>query len=380
MRIYYIIDSYVGPSAGTEKQLRLLAEGMLKRGHEVRLFVLRETSYTRGSHDFPCPIGHIGIRSISALSGLMSAMRFRARIHHDRPDVVHAFFNDAAILAPIFFRARQTRVFTSRRDIGFWYTRSILRALRVANRRVDSVICNCHAVAESVHVSERLPWEKLTVIYNGLELGRSHPKRSVPECLLSAGYDARDTNVAVVANLRPLKRIQDLIEAAAIVKPRAPRFRFWIVGAELDAEYAERLRDLVVDLDLKESVSFLGASEDPTSVLEFSNIGVLTSESEGLSNTILEYMGAGLPVVCSDVGGSPELVRNSINGLLYPPGDVSALSARLLELYDNQTVRAAMGNAATRLIKNFSADAFLASHEAAYLGSNLTSPPEVRTV
>ena len=68
----------------------------------------------------------------------------------------------------------------------------------------------------------------------------------------------------------------------------------------------------------------MGKMEDPLPLIRHCDIGVLTSESEGLSNSIMEYMACGLPVVCTDVGGNPELVRHGENGYLFPAGDVTA--------------------------------------------------------
>lgn len=150
LKIYYVIDYYDGPYAGTEKQLWLLIREMAARGHEVRLFVFRHTSYTRQAQDFPCPIELCDVSKMLSLNALLRMRELRQRVLRDKPDVVHAFFNDAAILVPIWCSTADTAVITSRRDLGFWYSKSILWGLRLANTRVSRIICNSEAVAGSL--------------------------------------------------------------------------------------------------------------------------------------------------------------------------------------------------------------------------------------
>jgi GNAT superfamily N-acetyltransferase len=168
MRIDYLADAYTGPAAGTEKQLLLLIRGMVERGHDVRLFVLRHTPYTRSVDDFPCPIESLEVGSMASVEALRRMMRFRSKVRRDRTDVVHAYFSDVAILAPLFLKTEFDRVFTSRRDMGFWYDRKVLAALRLANRRVDGIICNSRAVADQVGKREGAPAERLSIICSSL--------------------------------------------------------------------------------------------------------------------------------------------------------------------------------------------------------------------
>ena len=366
MRINYLADAYTGPAAGTEKQLMLLIRGMVERGHDVRLFVLRHTSYTRTVEDFPCPIECLGVGAMTSVEAVRRMMRFRSRVRRDGTDVVHAFFNDVAILAPIFLKTRHNRVLTSRRDMGFWYDRKVLAALRLANRRVDGIVCNSRAVADQVGRCEGAPAERLSIIYNGVE--PATPTSNLPDAPSTASFvpAADELNVVLVANLRRIKRIEDLIKAAARVVHEAPESRFWIVGASPDEPYAQSLQELVQTLGVTDAVHFLGPSPDPSGIVRHCQVGVLTSESEGLSNTLLEYMSAGLPIVCSDVGGNTELVQNDVNGLLFPCGDSDALADKILRLRADSELRDRMGQAALERINSLSVGAMLDAHERLY--------------
>jgi L-malate glycosyltransferase len=382
MKILYVIDACDGLTAGTERQLFTLARGMVALGHDARLLVLRHTDYTRTVSNFPCPIESLEVGSIASLGSLRRMLEFRARVRRDRPDVVHAFFNDSAILIPPFARNKRTRVFTSRRDMGFWHTPGQLMLLRLANAWTDGIICNSQAVAKLVQEKEGAPARKLRVIYNGIEsasLARSgEPTDALP------GFSPANSaiNICLVANLRPIKRVEDLVEAAAKVILRVQGCQFWIVGASLDKGYATRLSRLVHELGLTETVHFLGAVRDPKPIIRNCQVGVLTSQSEGLSNTLLEYMSNGLPAVCSDVGGNPELLHDGEHGYLYPCGDVAALAERLVALCNDVTLRNRLAAAALGRAQCFSTEANLRAHLEAYAGLAPSSrmAPDVRAV
>lgn len=363
LSIYLLIDFYLGPVAGTERQLYLLARGLVERGHAVRLFVLRHTAFTRGGEDFPCPIECLDVGSMLSLDTAGKMRSFRRRIQRERPDVVHAFFNDSAILAPLACRTQSTRVLTSRRDMGYWYTPKLLMALAIANRRAARIVCNAHAVAAEVRLRERAREDQLVVIHNACPPAHAtpmdeggepaKPPSPVPDAIPRAQGEVW---VGLVANLRPVKRIEDLLQAAAIARREVAGLRIVVAGAASDRDYAATLRQLAGSLELSNAVHFLPSTNRPLDLMRQCDIGVLTSESEGLSNTLMEYMSCGLPVVCSNVGGNPELVTHGRHGFLYPAGDFRALAGHLVKLASDTGLRREMGAHGVERMAEFSPD------------------------
>ncbi len=138
----------------------------------------------------------------------------------------------------------------------------------------------------------------------------------------------------MVANLRPVKSVDTLIRAAAIVVRDIPDARFVIVG---DGPLRDPLLKLTSDLSLTDHIKFVGSTQDVHALLATAGIGVLTSTSEGFSNAILEYMCAGLPVIATNVGGNRESVTDA-TGYLIPPSDPSALAAKLIDLLKKSRV------------------------------------------
>jgi glycosyltransferase involved in cell wall biosynthesis len=225
-------------------------------------------------------------------------------------------------------------------------------------------------VAENVREAECYAPEALHVIYNGLrqpELVHEAPA----ELRRSLGLTDGDRLVVMVANLRPLKRPGDLLRAIAALESRPGRaVHVAFVGADVNRDgvsVTERLNGLAADLGVADRVHFTGLVETPAAYVAAADACVLCSETEGLSNAVLEYMHAGKPIVCTSVGGNPELVTDGETGFLVPVGDVAAITDRLGRLLDNPDVAARLGAAArARALADFSVESMVARHEDLY--------------
>jgi glycosyltransferase involved in cell wall biosynthesis len=170
-----------------------------------------------------------------------------------------------------------------------------------------------------------------------------------------------------VARLNPQKGHADLLQAMARVWAEAPQARLQLAGAgPLRAELEAKTHSL----GLNGRVAFLGlvTGDQLPELLAGTDVMVLPSYWEGLPVSLIEGLSAGKPIVASDAGGNPELVRHGENGLIFAAGDVEALSAALLELARHPERLRAMGEAARRRYAagDFSPEAVTAQHVQAY--------------
>jgi glycosyltransferase involved in cell wall biosynthesis len=149
-----------------------------------------------------------------------------------------------------------------------------------------------------------------------------------------------------VGNMRQVKRHDILIRSVARVVRQCPRVRFLLIG---DGALRAKLTALAETEGVSHAVQFLGRQANVFPLLLACDIGVLCSDSESQSNAIIEYMVAGLPVVCTDVGGNPELVTDAVNGFLVPAADCDAVAARILRLLTDRELAARMGAESRRL-------------------------------
>ena len=129
-----------------------------------------------------------------------------------------------------------------------------------------------------------------------------------------------------------------------IVVNQCPQAQLNLVGEIRDESYAQSVREAISRLGLETHVSILGTRPDVPEILAASDIGVLSSSSEGLPLALIEYGMAGLGVVCTRVGECPRVLRDGQLGLLVPPSDPQALAAALLDLLNHPEKRSQLGN------------------------------------
>lgn len=345
VRIVYILDYWAGARGGTERQLQYLVRNLDRRRFAPRLVVFRRTP-ALSADAFGCPVDvlHIGtLRSVRTVQQLAALSR---TIRADGVRVAHVLFNDASVAAPLFCRLGGARVVASRRDLGFWYSPGRLAALRLSNLFVDRVVANSLAVARNVSAREAIPEERIRVIYNGYQEDAVSPE---PPRRLRArlGIRGGDSVIGVVGHLSRLKRPGDVLAAFASLHGEFPNAHLVFAG---DGEERRALSEIALALDLAGSVHLLGSVDDAVSLVRASDVCVLCSESEGLSNAVIEYLASGKPTVCTDVGGNRELIRDGENGFLVPVGDVVALHDRIRRILADAALAARLGRRAKESI------------------------------
>jgi sugar transferase (PEP-CTERM/EpsH1 system associated) len=187
---------------------------------------------------------------------------------------------------------------------------------------------------------------KVRQIYNGVDHRRFAPESVKPLALLPAQWQQLDGILVVgtVGRLTPVKDQQLLLKAIAHLREHnaalGEKVRILIVG---DGPLFAELTQLIKQLALQDVVWMPGDRKDVPALLQAMDVFVLPSLGEGISNTVLEAMASGLPVVATAVGGNVELVENGFNGSLVPAADHLALSSALENLLQNDLERNRQG-------------------------------------
>ncbi len=197
----------------------------------------------------------------------------------------------------------------------------------------------------------RLPDRKVTAIPNGVDVTRfGCPDRRAAR--RSLGLPDDSLVLGTVGRLDPVKDQAGLLRAFADLLPAHPEA--WLIVAG-NGPCRENLHGLAASLRISERVRFLGERPDVPVVLAAMNLFVLPSIAEGMSNTLLEAMASGLPVVATRVGGNPELIEEGVNGRLVPAQDSGALTAAIAGYLDDPHLRALHGKASReRVASSFS--------------------------
>jgi phosphatidylinositol alpha-1,6-mannosyltransferase len=215
---------------------------------------------------------------------------------------------------------------------------------RLNARRADVVIAPSRYSADVARREYGLAAEKIAVVPEPIEL-----ERWTSLFAAAAPRPRGGPTILCVARMYPRKRVGDLLEAAALLRPRIPRARVRIVGKGPEWEDAVRLH---AKLGLGETVTLLGDVSRDRLAEEYvsADIFCLPSVQEGFGIVFLEAMAAGLPVVACRVAAIPEVVEDGVTGLLAPPRDPAGL-ARALEALAADPERArAMGEAGRRAV------------------------------
>jgi sugar transferase (PEP-CTERM/EpsH1 system associated) len=206
---------------------------------------------------------------------------------------------------------------------------------------------------------------RIRQIYNGVDTARFAPRAHQPRVALPPGFAPEGAVViGTVGRLQAVKDQATLLKAFAEACKHAPRMRLVIVG---DGPLRDELQALANSLGISDTVWFSGALSDVPAVLRELDVFVLPSLSEGISNTILEALSCGVPVVATAVGGNPELIQDGQYGRLFTPGDVPALSQILLDYAASPELRLQHAGAARRVaVEQFSLDKMMANYQAVY--------------
>lgn len=212
-----------------------------------------------------------------------------------------------------------------------------VRLYRMATRGVAGVVAVNRHLAEWACHDLRLRKERVWYIPNFV---MSRPPRGNPLPDLPGSPGSR---IVCVANLRPQKDHGTLLRALATVRKKHPAAHLLLVGASLDAEYTESLRRLASELGIESDVSFLGERDDVAAILRMSDIGVLSSISEGLPLSLLEYGGAGLPAISTSVGQCPDVLNHGMAGTLVEPNSPDQLAHAMNQLLDAPERRVEQG-------------------------------------
>lgn len=311
---------------GTEGQCARVAMELASRGQRHVVMAFRRDGYFVPAVEKVCGrVDEIGITGMLEFRTLSSIRRLARRLRKEKFDILHTWDADAAIFGQFAASWADVPLITSRRDLGHIYPVHKVVLLNRADRKARAVVANAQAI-KRVFARRGSAEDKFRVIPNILDAQEfdALAAKDFPR----GGELPPGERVVMVSRLDPEKDIPTFIYAAEIVLQSHPDASFVLAG---DGVERRHLESLALGHALMRRFVFLGETTDVPSLLRQCRIGVLTpSRNEGLSNTILEYMAAGLPVVATDCGGNRELVDPPNGGAIVPAGDAGELAKAIV--------------------------------------------------
>ena len=266
-----------------------------------------------------------------------------------RPDIVHTYFFWSIIYGRLLKMAGNINILVeNREDEGFNWGFHEYLMLRLTKYLPDKIICVSEAVKKVVQEREGMEESRIAVINNGVD------SNNVPSGLQTVtrqelGFHEENLVVGMVANYnRPVKGVGNFLEVVQTIVSAVPSARFIFVGG---GNEENALREKVKSLGIEPYLVFVGYTKEIHRYYEIMDISVLNSFSEGLSLTLLESMGYGIPVVATSVGGNPELVVEGETGYLVPVNNHRLLADRIVKLLSNPELRRRMGEEGRRRVE-----------------------------
>jgi glycosyltransferase involved in cell wall biosynthesis len=243
----------------------------------------------------------------------------------------------------------------------------------VMSEAIDLFLVPAEASRRFLVQLHRIPWEKTRVIPLGVDPPADPPAGLEDAVRAETATPRGSTCIGIVGSLTARKGHRVLLDALAILMGEGhaagESLRLWVIGEGEDRAELEARADA---LGLKGTVRFLGARPDAALLMRMIDLLVVPSLMETTPFVVLEAMSASRPVVASRIFGIPEIVADSVSGILVRPNDPADLAQALRPLIEDRTKREAMGVAGRRMYESlFTAERMARKTEAAYLGDDL---------
>jgi glycosyltransferase involved in cell wall biosynthesis len=352
--------------------------GQLRRGGaEQQLYYLLKylkpnalvVSLSQGGY-WANPIRDLGIRVIELqrrrswdLSRLIALARI---IRSYEPEVLHIFLdNSTGLYARLaaFLTGHARVVSGERSEVAIQQPRWYQIFKRIMNTRCTAVVTNSKANVRYLLSRKMARKRQLFYIPNGLEFDRFIDRSTCVSNRYRLPELQNRLVVGTVGSLMPVKAADIFVKVAARVLEQLPETRFIHVG---DGPLRNEIKGLAQRLKIDNSLFFLGQRQNVPELLAAMDVFVLTSQSEGMSNAVMEAMAAGLPCVVTDAGDCRQLVRDGETGFVVPIGDEEKLADRIALLLRDEESRKHMGLEGREHVKTFDVNIMVDRYKEVY--------------
>ena len=356
--------------SGAEKQLTHLATGLPRDEFDVEVVALtRGGPYEEQLRSSGIPLTVIGKRWKFDPFALR---RLRKLIAEKQPDILHTWLFAANAYGRMAVGSEPVpKVVVSERCVDSWKANWQLWFDRKLAPRTGRLIGNSQAVAD-FYADLGFPRDRLLVIPNGIE-PTDDTLRTRQSICDEFDFPVDAKIIGCVGRLAPQKRVSDLIWAMELLQSLQPSSRLLIIG---EGPQRKELEDFSRNLRLSDVICFAGHRSDVANILPHMDMFCLASDFEGQSNSLMEAMSHGLPVVVSDIAPNLELVEHEKTGFVVPVGDRPAFTRACNRLMNDEVLGDSLGKAAKEyIVRQHSFETAVTAHSELYR-SLVTETPQ----
>lgn len=325
IRLLKVVNTF--ETGGTEGQVMSFVKKLDLDIFDLKVACLEKTgSLMKEYEKRGIPISEFKIKKLYSPKTFSQIYKLASFMRDNRIQVLHCYNFYAMIIAiPAAKIAGVPVVITSIRDRGIYLSKAKKIMQKWTCKMADNILVNADSIEQWL-LEEGYNADKIEVIKNGIDLSlyENSTENSIRK---EFNIPSKSNIVVMIARLNYMKGVEDFIRAANTVNQYHPDTYFLIIGSPSIeclhvnengcSEYDDWNR-LIARFNMKKKIIFTGNRSDIPAFLAEASISVLPSHSEGLSNTLLESMAAGVPIVTTNTGGNPELVADGVNGILVP--------------------------------------------------------------
>lgn len=343
---------------GGEQQMAYLIKELSRIGVTTHVMARSGSAFEKwcGENGIPCS----GLRFQNDFD-FRSATGLKAYCRSKRFDVIHLHSSRSHGIAVLAAALGNKVPLVLSRRVDFPLKSNFLSQWKYNHPSIKKIVCVSDKIREIVSRAVKHPGRCVTV-YDGIDLMRFAGKGRRGVLHKELGIQENTPLIGNIAALAPHKDYFTFLDTVKILSEKT-NARFVIAGdGPLRAEIENRIRSL----GLGEKIFLLGFREDLENVFAALDILLYTSKEEGLGSTLLDAMAYGLPIVATEAGGIPEIVKNGFNGLTAPVGDSAALAENVIRLLDHDVVKKTLVANARDFVKKFSKEIMTKQTRAVY--------------
>jgi glycosyltransferase involved in cell wall biosynthesis len=376
LRILYLIDFWASPG-GTERHLSYLTTHLDRQRFLpfVVIFNYQPNALVDKAKAAGVEVVHIPVARYYTPNALLQGIRLFRFMRKRDIDLVQTFHYKSDIYGAVVARLAGVRhIVSSKRDAADYKGAFRFFMHKLVRPITQRYIAVSEVVATVIRNKEKVAPEKISVIHNGVDLVNYSVPDTQQKAHLKAslGFAPDDFVIGMSAWFRPEKDHQLLLDAFVELSEFAPHARLVFIG---NGPLFDHYRQWIADRKLEERIRLVGAVDDVRPYLGALDVACLVPRmNEGFSNSVLEKMATGVPVIVTDIGGNKEAVADGESGFVIAPGDQRALLTHLRTLHDDGALRLRMARESRQRVERlFSLQSMVQRHADLYLSMTTAS-------
>ncbi len=367
MKLRILHTNFLHQWVGESKRIFNKARELTLRGHRVVLVSPQGADINQRAREIGIPV----VDDVYFASGwnpqreLQDFLTLRRVIREEDIQVVHTHGSKDSWAGALAARSLSSRILVIRTRHNIFPVARHFGNRLLYRQLTDHVVAISHNIMDSFTADEFLPPHRLTLIHTGIELEQYQPDISATGMRGDLGFPEDQPLIGTIASLIPHKGQSDLLEAAALViKDRPANF---LLAGGCHSTGRKPLEEQAQRLGISSHIKLLRFRQDIPQLLAALDVFVLPSRQEGLGTAIIEALAMEKPVVATNIGGIPDLVKNEATGLLVPSHDPQSLAQAILRLLNDRQFARQLGQAGRKWMEQeFTVDNMVNQTEAMY--------------